>query len=172
MSTVVYNSREGVLVMYDFPKKTFIIIRGLPGSGKSTLSHDLARISALRGYSIQIRETDMYFMNDGKYEFDASKLGLYHNQNQIAVLDDMKNDVDWVVLSNTSLTIKEIDSYIRFAASFGYHVEVLTVTGDYGSIHGVPVETMNRMRQKMVPHDKFVEQVNDLLKFYESDVDQ
>ena len=158
--------------MYDFPKKTFIIIRGLPGSGKSTLSHDLARISTLRGYSIQIRETDMYFMKDGKYEFDASKLSLYHNQNQIAVWDDMNNDVDWVVLANTSLTINEIDSYIRFAASFGYHVEVLTATGNYESIHSVPAYTMKKMRQRMVPHDKFVEKVNELLKFYELNVDQ
>lgn len=158
--------------MYDFPKKSLIIVRGLPGSGKSTIAHDLARTSGLRGYSIEICETDQFFMKDGKYEFDASKLHRYHTKNQDACWNAMKNDVDWVVVSNTSLTLSEVVPYIHSAVLSGYDVQVVTAKGNYESLHAVPLETIERMRRKTVPHDKFVGQVNNWIENFTPDSEE
>ena len=52
--------------------KNLYIIRGLPGSGKSTIAKSL-------GKSWQIFEADQFFMKNGKYEFDGSKLKDAHD---------------------------------------------------------------------------------------------
>jgi len=50
--------------------KELILLRGLPGSGKSTLAKSLDGIHI---------EADQFFMIDGEYRFDASKLKDAHN---------------------------------------------------------------------------------------------
>jgi len=62
--------------------KELFLLRGLPGSGKSTLAKSLG------GMRI---EADQYFMYEGKYEFDASKLKEAHAWCQNAVSVWMKS---------------------------------------------------------------------------------
>ena len=50
--------------------KQLILLRGLPGSGKSTFAKSLGGIHI---------EADQYFMQDGEYKFDASQLKHAHN---------------------------------------------------------------------------------------------
>jgi len=50
--------------------KQLILLRGLPGSGKSTFANLLGGIHV---------EADQYFIQDGEYKFDASKLKQAHN---------------------------------------------------------------------------------------------
>jgi hypothetical protein len=57
-------------------EKRLILLRGLPGSGKSTLAREIA------GKNGVICSTDDFFYNDGRYIFDASKLGEYHDLNK------------------------------------------------------------------------------------------
>ena len=48
-----------------------IIIRGIPGSGKTTMA------KSYQGYSHY--EADMFFMKDGVYNFDRAKIKNAHN---------------------------------------------------------------------------------------------
>jgi adenylate kinase family enzyme len=50
-------------------------MRGIPGSGKSTTAKKLA------GETGKIHSTDNYFMVDGEYKFDPSKIREYHEAN-------------------------------------------------------------------------------------------
>ena len=52
--------------------KNLYIVRGLPGSGKSTFAKSIAK-------PYQVFEADQYFMKNGKYKFDPTKLKEAHN---------------------------------------------------------------------------------------------
>lgn len=120
------------------------IFRGLPGSGKSTEAKKL---------DIPHYEADMYHMVDGKYKFDASKLGFAHDCCKNAVEYSLNNDKDCVV-SNTFTTKKEIAPYVEIAKRGGHDIKLKTMTKNYGNIHDVPQEAIERMRDRFVPHDE------------------
>ena len=58
--------------------KTVIINRAVPGSGKTTIARCITQ--ALRSVGLQVinHSTDEFFMHDGRYCFDISKLHKYH----------------------------------------------------------------------------------------------
>ena len=56
-------------------KKEIILLRGVSATGKSTLAKQLV------GNGV-ILSTDDYFMKDGMYDFDPTKLGIHHKSNQ------------------------------------------------------------------------------------------
>lgn len=121
--------------------KNLIIVRGLPGSGKSTQSRELADI----GY--KHLEADMYFVRSGIYNFDASKLFAAHNWCQSEVQKAMYNN-ERIVVSNTFTTKKEIQPYLDLAKEYEYSVSIMECTGEFGSVHGVPEETIEKMRKR------------------------
>lgn len=115
------------------------IIRGLPGSGKSTL----AKAFIYAGIADEHYEADMYFMVDNKYVFDPTKLSKAHKwclNKVLAALLDGKN----VVVSNTFSTKKEVRPY----TILGFEYEIFECTENYGSIHNVPQETIDRMKAR------------------------
>jgi len=70
--------------------KELLLLRGLPGSGKSTLA------KLLGGEHI---EADMYFMKDGEYHFDGSKLKIAHEwcRNQASYLILSLKNGKWIL---------------------------------------------------------------------------
>ena len=84
--------------MYFCIMKTLIILRGCPGSGKSTFAKTLGGAHF---------ETDMYFVSDdGTYNFDPSKLRDAHNwcQNNVhtAMIENNTSGINkTIVVSNT-----------------------------------------------------------------------
>jgi tRNA uridine 5-carbamoylmethylation protein Kti12 len=61
-----------------------VIMRGIPGSGKSSFNRVLKELCDQNGCSLVIHSTDEYFMVDGKYMFDQKKLGHYHKLNKLS----------------------------------------------------------------------------------------
>ena len=123
-------------------KKELYILRGLPGSGKST------KAESLGGYHI---EADMYFTeNDGEYNFDPKNLPTAHQWCQSMVGEWMNEDVERIVVSNTSTQKWEIEPYMSMAEEYGYTVFSLIVENRHGgdNIHGVPSESIDRMKNR------------------------
>lgn len=114
------------------------IIRGLPGSGKTTLAKALGVLHL---------EADMYFMRDGKYQFAREKIGDAHawclNTAEIAVAYHMD-----VVVSNTFVKRWEFQKYLDMAKSYGAKTEIIIARGEYQSVHAVPPEVIERMRSQ------------------------
>ncbi len=123
------------------------IIRGLPGSGKSTLARKLAD-----RYGCNYYEADQYFMVEGEYKFDPTKLHQAHSACYRNVASDIANGRDAIV-SNTFTTIKELRDYFQLANDYGCALEIFECTGNYGSIHNVPEASIQRMRDRWVSSD-------------------
>lgn len=120
------------------------IIRGLPGSGKSTLAKNLY-IFGLVDYHF---EADMYFIDaEGNYKFDPSKLKDAHAWCQEAVRGQIEGG-DSVAVSNTFTQMWEMEPYLDMAKELGVKTSIITVEGNYGSIHNVPEEAITRMRNR------------------------
>jgi predicted kinase len=118
------------------------IIRGIPGSGKSTFAKNLATVHF---------EADMFFMDEnGVYNFDASRLSEAHSWCRNAVKDAMKDGVDKIAVSNTFTRKWEMEPYILMAEEFGYRVFSVIVENRHGgeNLHSVPEEKIEEMRNR------------------------
>lgn len=117
--------------------RKLVLIRGLPGSGKSTMAKSLKNFIHL--------ETDQYW--GPNYEFDASKLGAAHSWCQEQTRKWLKDDFD-VVVSNTFTTKKELRPYFAIAEEFGIKPSVYIAQGNFGNVHNVPEEVLFKMNAR------------------------
>ncbi len=122
-----------------------ILLRGLPGSGKSTKAK-----AEFPGYFHL--EADMFFLRNVEgqgwiYVFDPTCLRAAHEWCQKQVRQQLVNGYD-VVVSNTFTQRWEAQPYLDMAAELGVEVQVITCTGNYQNIHGVPEAALTRMRER------------------------
>lgn len=120
------------------------MIRGLPGSGKSTLARELIRAGVADCYY----EADHYFYDaQGEYKWDVDLLMDAHDWCRAQVERALEQDLR-VIVSNTSLRLRDIRSYVEIADELGcLPLRIITAREEYGSIHGVPEETIEKMRR-------------------------
>ena len=121
---------------------SLIIVRGMPGSGKSTLA---AKLAALEYYNHF--ETDQFWMVDGEYKFDMSRIKEAHQWCQDSVREKLTKGYG-VVVSNTFTTQKEMKPYFDMAKEFGIRPQVILCQGNYGNIHNVPTDVLARMAER------------------------
>jgi predicted kinase len=123
--------------------KSLTLIRGIPGSGKSTLAMKLA--DAALGVHL---EADQYFIDsNGDYKWNGHMLGIAHNQCWRKTDASLNSDQS-VFVSNTFTTKKELRPYFELAKNHGIVPVVITCNNNWGSIHGVPEETINMMKNR------------------------
>ena len=123
--------------------KQLILLRGLPGSGKST-------VAKLFDKALHF-EADMYFLDaDGNYQFDASKIKNAHNWCRHSVMDAMKEGHPIVVVSNTFTQEWEMEVYYLLAEELGYRVISMIVENRHEgkNIHGCPDDKIEQMKTR------------------------
>lgn len=90
-------------------EKILIIMRGVPGSGKSFLARQL------RGHGV-VLSTDDFFINfQGEYVFDRYRLQEAHEWNQRRADERLRDGTNPVVIDNTNLEIWEMQPYVVMA---------------------------------------------------------
>ena len=118
-----------------------ILVRGIPGSGKSTTAKRLISEGLVDAHF----EADMYFEVNGEYVFDPSKIKDAHawcqKETDAALAAGKK-----VVVSNTFVKKWEAATYFELAAKHAVEVEVIVATGNYQNVHSVPEEVILRMK--------------------------
>lgn len=111
-----------------------VLIRGLPGTGKSTMATKMA------GYIHY--EADMFLEINDVYVYDASKVRAAHDwclASAKKALEQNKN----VVVSNTFVKLWELQRYIDLGFSF----EIIEMQERWPNIHSVPEEKIEIMAQ-------------------------
>jgi hypothetical protein len=132
-----------------------IIIRGLPGSGKSTLARyiglGLKQGDNEKRCDIEFAhyEADQYFMSkQGVYLYKPELIGEAHEWCQDMTSQAMKDNVDFVVVSNTFTQQWEVNPYLILANDNGYHVSIIECQNSFGSTHDIPEEAIQGMRDR------------------------
>lgn len=127
-------------------EKTLYIVRGIPGSGKSTFAKTLGGTHF---------ETDEFFMVDGEYKFDPTKLKEAHrwcqdSVNTAMILNHTAGLNNVIVVSNTFTQEWEMEPYFQMADTYGYKVFSVIVENRHGGIntHGVPEDKLQAMRDR------------------------
>mgnify|MGYP003434071833 FL=1 len=123
-------------------KNQLVIIRGLPGSGKSTTAKS-------QFPNHKHIEADQYFLDVcGNYVFKKTQLHNAHNWCYETVCSLLNTGYD-VVVSNTFTTIHEMKPYYDLSKTItNIELKILTCIGDFGSIHNVPNDTILRMKKR------------------------
>jgi predicted kinase len=130
--------------------KKLIIMRGPPGSGKSTQAQALATY-----YGGEVFSTDDYFINDiGQYVFDAKALTKAHAWNQQRVSKALQSGAPCVIVDNTNVQAWEAKPYCVAGVLFGYAIELYEPVTPWSfdaptlaqkNTHGVSQEAIERM---------------------------
>ena len=121
-----------------------ILLRGLPGSGKTTLAR------ALTPNNFCADDFWSYDYTHDSRGFDLDELRAAHNRCRLAVMSALNNKASPVVVHNTFTTDKEVNDYISLGKSYGYEVHTVIVENRHHSEseHNVPKSTLEKMRKR------------------------
>ena len=128
--------------------KNLYLLRGIPGAGKSTLAKQLGDSHF---------ETDTFFMVEGEYKFDPTKLRKAHewcqSQIELAMINNHVTaglDNSDIVVSNTFTQAWEMDAYYELAKQYGYRVFSIIVENRHGGVnqHNVPEDKLQIMKDR------------------------
>ncbi|MFC7286458.1 hypothetical protein ACFQPC_00260 [Herminiimonas glaciei] len=114
-----------------------ILIRGLPGSGKSRMGNILSLIG------FEHYEADQYFVKNGSYHYEANKVREAHLWCQAKVRTALANSKR-VVVCNTFTRISEMEPYLGLTPT----VRILEAKGKWKNIHGVSAERIKQMAER------------------------
>jgi predicted kinase len=123
---------------------TLILLRGLPGSGKSTVAKLF--VGALCHY-----EADMFFVDaNNVYRFEPAKIKDAHNWCRHKTMEAMKAGRPTVIVSNTFTQEWEMETYYMLAEELDYRVVSMIVENRHGgkNLHGVPEDKLDAMRKR------------------------
>lgn len=127
-------------------KPILYILRGLPGSGKTTLSKMFVRSDKRR------READMFHMADGEYNFIPENAARSHEWCRLEVEKMMIESASDCSVSNTFTRREEYAPYIALADKYGFDVAVFDCHGPWKNTHDVPDDVLKKMADRWEPH--------------------
>lgn len=126
--------------------RTLYLIRGVPGSGKSTFAQNLKKA----GLVAAVFEADQFFINGkGEYEFDPRLLHQAHTHCQDRTALYLKGNIS-VAVANTSTTEKEVEVYRKIAEETGSKFVSVIVENrhDGKNVHNVPEDKLLQMKRR------------------------
>ncbi len=125
-----------------------IILRGVPGSGKSTW--------IAKNYpNAEVFSADHYFIRNGEYKFDPRLLPDAHAYTLRSFVGWARDPSGTVaIVDNTCTTVAEVAPYAAIALAYGRQVETVTLLCDPAvagarNIHGVPLAAVEAMDRRL-----------------------
>ena len=126
-----------------------ILLRGLPGSGKTTLAKIILQLRSTDEPEI-LSADDFFEDKKGDYNFDPTKLKEAHNYCQFRCSERMRQQKAKIVVANTFTQEWEMDEYFKMAERYNYRVHTVVVENRHGNenIHGVPEDKLQQMKNR------------------------
>lgn len=146
---IISNHNQGSRIL--------ILMRGVPGSGKSYLARKLVDMmvgGSHNNYRAHILTTDDFFMIRGQYQYDKFRLSEAHSWNQQRARNVLRMGMSPVIIDNTNIELWEMEPYLREGVKNGYIIEVVEPTTPWAkkanillrkNVHNVPLVSIKRM---------------------------
>lgn len=143
------------------------ILSGVSGSGKSHYANGQCMIVERAGGRSSIVSADDFFMVDGVYTFDPTKLSEAHGLCFRAYIELLNSGLHMrfspeigqrIIVDNTNTTAIEIAPYVLAAQAYGWEVEIITIWCNERvfdkvaarNVHGVPYDSVGMQHQRIV----------------------
>jgi tRNA uridine 5-carbamoylmethylation protein Kti12 len=151
--------------MISFKNKTVVIMRGIPGSGKSYLSNIIASM----GNGI-IHSTDNYHIDpvDDIYKFNKEKLHYFHECNYKAFCKSVDEGKELIIIDNTNFKPSLYSDYVSYAKeNSNYKIISFTFKPHEDinfhmkrNIHNVPMDTLKHMHKVMLDNLDVINEID------------
>lgn len=137
-------------------QQTLTLVRGLPGSGKTTIARTIA--AGLRDHRLEraaVFSADDHFMVNGIYQFDPSQLPQAHRDCRRRTEEFLRHGGNAIV-ANTFTQAWEMTPYVFLTGVYRTRLVVVDCF-DGGmsdrelakkNVHGVPLPAIQAMRQR------------------------
>lgn len=139
-------------------RKQLLLLRGLPGSGKSYLANKIGIHLSNSIITVVICSTDYFWEKEtGQYNYRPHLLEIAHSWCRGQVANEMFKGTKLIILDNTNTTFKEIAPYLELAAAFSYDVEIVEPNNPWSKdvtecakhcTHNVPLATIEKMKER------------------------
>jgi predicted kinase len=126
-----------------------ILLRGLPGSGKSTFANVILQQPSNNPQEV-LSADDFFVNNEGVYVFDSSKIKEAHNYCQFRCSERMRQGIARIVVANTFTQEWEMEEYFKMSERYNYRVHTVIMENRHGNenVHGVPDDKLQQMKNR------------------------
>jgi len=110
--------------------KTCYVLRGLPGSGKTTWAETKADEFKRQGHTVSILSADIWRQNsDGVLVYDRTKLKSGHMNCLSHFIETVRmGAIPIVIVDNCNIWTWEYTHYLRIAEVYGYELAIMELT--------------------------------------------
>lgn len=161
--TAISTTKEQFLNSLKIEPKTVFILRGCPGSGKTTLSDELtakfyggAIWHSGQGWIGCVSADQWHCDRNGKYNWKPERVKWAHDCCFNSFRSDLAEpECKATIVDNTNTARWEFQPYADLAKDYGWKVVVVTILSDPEvagprNIHGVPQDRVHAMYNRLM----------------------
>jgi predicted kinase len=147
--------------------RRIFLMRGAPGSGKGHWLFYNEKVWFTEGRRAVCSADDFFLKANGNYDWERNLLGAAHKQSYDRCEHFMQEGIETIYVDNTNITFRDMRPYLHLAKTYDYEVQFITIDDSFElsaeelaarNIHGVPAETIQRMKDNFEPNPIFCSQ--------------